>query len=247
MSNYIIKPKGIRKDHWPIVKQSISLMGKGISTRVELFKMLGISSGRSSNLLVSLTREELVETDVINLVGHLRIGLIRLTNKGKEYAQTFCGFNFNQDDTYSEWGHLLNVHQGADQTRHTATTLYFAYFARLCGWQVEIAPKTSTYGFDPDLVLTAGNTRIFFEVEMTERGFKGKNDKWHRKWARQRHEQHHIAVCTLTPKRKERYRKLCQANNWRGYLTDITTLRKQANAGELNGLNDLFEIVDPKK
>ncbi|MBI9047464.1 MAG: hypothetical protein JEZ06_23460 [Anaerolineaceae bacterium] len=243
----MLVPKGYRKDQWPKIIESVKLLGKGVSTRVELITTLGISkSGSRDRLIRKLISTDLVEYQVVDLIGKTKIGLIRLSEKGKEYAQTFCDFSFENDTTYSEWDHLLNFHQGADQPRHTAAILYFAYFARQCGWQVEVAPKVSIYGFDPDLVLIAGDSRIYFEIEIADWGFSSREDKWHRKWARQRHEQNHIAVCTLTPKRKERYRQLCLENKWRGYLTDITTLRKQANAGELNGLNDLFEVVDPR-
>ncbi|MBI9045808.1 MAG: hypothetical protein JEZ06_15055 [Anaerolineaceae bacterium] len=246
MIDYICRPEGIRKDQWPTVRNSLAILGRGTSTRVELFSEVGVSSGKADRLMGTLRRKQYIDEDVVQLVGSLRLGLVRLTDQGKQTARRYVYQDNYSIPVYSEWERLLDHHQGEYQPRHTSAILYMAYFARMCGWKVEIAPKSSLDGFDPDMLLSSGKSKIYFEFEMADRGFiKNRTDKWYRKWSRQRELQHHIAVCTLTSQRSERYKRLCQENNWRGFITDVTTLRKKAKAGKLQKLDDLYEIFNP--
>ncbi|MBI9047614.1 MAG: hypothetical protein JEZ06_24225 [Anaerolineaceae bacterium] len=248
MNEFVWKPNSIRKDQWPVVKKALEVMGKGISTQLELRRELDISTGRFSNLVKTLTREDLIVREIIPLLGRWNLALIRLSEKGKDITPTFCYEDLDDVNLYSEWEHMLKAHQADDQPKHTALTLYFAYFARMCGWTVNVVPNSPARDFYPDIQIVHDQTKYYFEIETGDRGFPSDpTDKWYKKWDKQLKHQKRIAMCTLTPGRLNRYRRMCETKYWSGFLTDLTTLRQKAKAGELQEFSDLFEMYSPPK
>lgn len=225
----------IRSDHWKRVSRALYCISVlGLSLQKEIAELAGFPfpSGTASDVFQTLVREQLVERSVIRFNSRWKVGLVRLSAIGKLTCTGWLGWTVVE----SEWERVLRLHQGNDQPRHTAALLSFAYQARKRGYQVIVLPEVENTLLVPDLKVMRGEEQLYVEVEMMDRGFGRKDRTWVRKWQNQFANQGYVAFCTITSSRRlkmtSELKKL-----WRGYATDLTTLRKQSNTAQ-----DLSEL-----
>ena len=144
----------------------------------------------------------------------MALRVARLTDLGREMCTSF-GWTVVQSD----WGRLIEHHQGEKQKEHTLAVIYFAMLARVRGWATQIAPDGDG-PVAPDLVVIGHGQKHLVEVELSARG----GQKQTRKWRNLAEAQGHVALCTPTAKVRERLVGDCKLAKLNGVATDLESL-----------------------
>ena len=95
--------------------------------------------------LSALPDYDLAYTTVQPIVLHQKIGLFRLTERGRTLAR-----KLGLEPIDNGWDTLVRTHQGEKQVKHAALLLYTDRLARECGWQTVLTPQVECVGFHPD-------------------------------------------------------------------------------------------------
>ncbi len=161
--------------------------------------------------------------------------IVELTDEGKR----FCSSK-GWEPVRSDYELLKEKHQGDEQLKHTGCILLFAMHARMRGWKVDLVPEVkdsvSMYGreYDPDALVTLGETRSYVEVESHWKA--SKIAKWKNAFLAQTF----VALCTITRQRRFTLEKEVAAeSSVRCVSTDLETLNKRLRDTPEN-LGDLF-------
>ena len=188
----------LRRDVWRRVARTVQVLARtGVSLQMELANLLAFWWGIQQNagslkrlLRVTLPSTGLVQKEVLQLIGHSRVALLRLTPRGEALSRVL-----GVEPVESEWARLLRLHQGARQPRHTAAVLTFAYYARWRGWRVSLLPDVA-HSSEPDVLIEQCTRRFYVEVELGHARLD--------KWRRQEDLQGFAALCALTLSRRRR-------------------------------------------
>ena len=197
--------------------------------RAEVEYRMGISGGSATRLFRTLERENFVTLRSIPLVGRWEYMLAELTEGGKILAEHVLGCGVRP----SEWQLLTEKHNAEEHQRHAFAILLFAYHARRRGWKAEVCPQVDNPLTAPDALVEKDGERVYVEVEVLrhpKRRKDGADNTWARKWRNQYQFQNLVAVCTLTPKRREGIVAYLKPR-WRGAAADILTLAKNPDCG----------------
>ena len=213
---------GFRSDVWPRVAAAIYLLATtGLSTQIEIRLAMarGLGANPGSGSLKNLLAEYLPRIGLVSvanglpLVRRARLNLIRLSDEGKELARML-----ETTPIESDWERMIRLHSAEQQLRHTVAVLYFAYQARLRGWQANVVPTLEGTTFEPDVLLLKDQDRVYVEVELG-------NEKL-RKWRAQGKYQGFTALCALTLESRYGLVTECKSLSLPGRATDIDTLIK---------------------
>ena len=96
------------------------------------------SSGSIRHFLPDLVRYDLAHITVQRIAGKQKIGLFRLTERGRTLARSL-----GVEPIENGWDTLVRTHQGETQVAHAALLLYTDRLARERGWLTELTPDES--------------------------------------------------------------------------------------------------------
>jgi len=222
-----------RQDRWLRMQAGLFVMARtGFGTAGEMFSLLGeyLNLPPESYALQRILREYLPQAGLAeySVLPFFRYGLActRLTSFGAALCHAL-----KWGVRESEWGRLIELHEGEKQGKHTAMILMFARQARLRGYRVNLLPEVvgAPNGFVPDVyVVDKKHRRAYVEVE---RGH-AKQDKWRSLAALQGF----VALVTLTPRHRQTLVEEVQELRLPGRATDLQTLLRAAQDGRLNWL-----------
>jgi hypothetical protein len=235
-----------RKDVWERLALAVQVIAEThYSTFQDIRNLLAEDSGLDPKVyhqLISkyLPRYGLAITDVIPTVNRSRLGLIRLTDKGKDLARALGVKLFDysgprvpgfQLGYASDWEDVIEHHQGEYQHQHTGLLLHFDLTVRQLGGETWLLPPVDDEYYKPDIRITFADSHedpIYVEVE--GRHHRGKWDKW-RNQARY---QDFVALCAKTPAIRQVLVRECRSAGVAGIATDLQTLLKNYHTGKVN-------------
>ncbi len=168
--------------------------------------------------LAALPRYDLAYLTVQPIVRQQKIGLFRLTERGRTLARAL-----GVEPVENGWDVLVRTHQGEAQIQHAALLLYTDRLARERDWLTELTPDESHQQFYPDLWLSMGEWSMYVEVESRWRARSNQWDKWR---AAQR-AQGFAAIVARTPAVRAKLVQGCRAAGVPGIATDLDTLRRR--------------------
>lgn len=222
-----MNPKTIRSDLWRKIEKAVAILAEGVSLRAEVEYRMGLYGGPAKRVFGTMLREQFITQQIYPVIGWHKYAVVTLTDIGREAARIFLSLQARP----SEWQLLAEKHSAEEYQRHALSVLVFAYHARRRGWKVQICPETASSLYLPDVLVEKDGERVYVEVEVLRHPRKrkdGADNTWVRKWINQHDFQKQVAVCTLTPKRREGIRAYLKPR-WRGMATDILTLATNPN------------------
>ena len=196
--------------HW--LGQVVNVLAASRSaTWVDLREQLGEPDGskRFKRLVQDyLPRSDLATSEVVRVFGRRHwLGLIRLTERGKDFARAQ-----GVEPVENDWERVIRLHQGEAQAEHAGLLLAFDLRARRRGWTTQVLPEVSPpiEGFAPDVWIERDSARLYVEVE----------GKYHHanaaKWQAARRAQGFAAIVARTPKDRARWSRTVGPAVWRG-------------------------------
>lgn len=195
------------------------------ATWVDLREQLGEPDGskRFKRLVQDyLPRAGLAVTEVARVFGRRHwLGLIRLTERGQDFAQAQ-----GVEPVENDWARVIRLHQGEAQAEHAGLLLAFDLRARRRGWTTQVLPEVSPpiEGFAPDLWIERDGMGLHVEVE----------GKYHHanaaKWQAARRAQGFAAIVARTPQARATLVEDCRASGVAGIATDFHRLYYQPTA-----------------
>lgn len=163
-----------------------------------------------------LPRTGLAVTEVAHVFGRRHwLGLIRLTERGKDFARAQ-----GVEPVENDWERIIRLHQGEAQATHAGLLLAFDLRARRRGWITQVLPEllTPSEGFAPDLWIERDGVGLYVEVE----------GKYHHanaaKWQAARRAQGFAAIVARTPSARATLVEDCRASGVAGIATDFQRL-----------------------
>lgn len=173
-------------------------------------------SGSIRHFLPDLIRYDLAHGTVQPISGKQKIGLFRLTERGRSLARSL-----GVEPVENGWDTLVRTHQGETQVTHAALLLYTDRLARERGWLTELTPDESQQQFYPDLWLSTGEWSMYVEVESR---WRARSHQWD-KWRAALRVQGFAAIVARTEAVRARLVQSCRAAGVPGVATDLETLR----------------------
>ena len=173
-------------------------------------------SGSIRHFLPYLIRYDLAHTTVQPISGKQKIGLFRLTKRGRTLARLL-----GVEPIENGWDTLVRTHQGETQMAHAALLLYTDRLARERGWLTELTPDESQQQFYPDLWISTGEWSMYVEVESR---WRARSHQWD-KWRAALRAQGFAAIVARTEAVRARLIQSCRAAGVPGVATDLETLR----------------------
>ena len=174
-------------------------MAVGREIEGELIR-LNVGPGLAKRAVNDLEAFGLVIKAAPKLYRSMKLTLVRLSEYGREFYSQWQ----RVEAAKSEWGRLIEEHDGERNERHTLGVLALAWQARRRGHQVKLLPGrmrgyTQVHTWvEPDLKISfPGLHDAWTPVEFETRP-RGKMDKWER-WSRN----NGFGVCTFTERQKE--------------------------------------------
>lgn len=168
------------------------------------------------DFLPDLVRYDLAHMTVQRITGKQKIGLFRLTERGRRLARAL-----GVEPVENGWDTLVRTHQGETQLAHAALLLYTDRLARERGWLTELTPDESHQLFYPDLWISTGEWSMYVEVESR---WRARSHQWD-KWRAALRAQGFAAIVARTEAVRARLIKGCRAAGVPGVATDLETLR----------------------
>jgi hypothetical protein len=198
-----------------------SLATTGVSTAQELFQY----KGHYEHLTLLCTRG-LVEKELIQVYGKIKISLVRLTPWGIDLCQR-KGWKVVEP----EWTFMSRLHPSeAGSQRHTAAVLWFAGLARYFDWKVELLPTGLDPFLRPDLLVKKDGLTVLGEVETKPRG---RFEKWRSLGQLAIRRDWKVGVCALSRPHRSRLVEECKQSRIQGLATDLQTLSENRSSKEL--------------
>lgn len=193
------------------------------ATWPDLREQLGLPADSSSfKKLMNdyLPRYDLAVTTVTKVFRKRnRLGLIRLTERGKTLAR-----RLGIEPVENHWERVIRRHQGEAQFDHTGLLLAVERQARRRGYATVLVPEVDREGFAPDLWIERDGLGFYVEVETAYR--RRKSEKWLAAWR----VQGHAAIVARTEHVLGRLTKDCQACGVPGIGTDVQRLYYEPDA-----------------
>jgi hypothetical protein len=192
------------------------------ATSLDVQEALGQRWNRSAqsssirDFLPDLVRYDLAQTTVQRIAGKQKIGLFRLTERGRTLARLL-----GVEPIENGWDTLVRTHQGETQLTHAALLLYTDRLARERGWLTELTPDESNLKFYPDLWISACEWSMYVEVESR---WRARSHQWD-KWRAALRAQGFAAIVARTAYVRSRLIQGCRAAGVPGVATDLETLR----------------------
>jgi hypothetical protein len=168
------------------------------------------------DFLPDLVRYDLAQTTVQRIAGKQKIGLFRLTERGRTLARLL-----GVEPIENGWDTLVHTHQGETQVTHAALLLYTDRLARERDWLTELTPDESHQKFYPDLWISTGEWSMYVEVESR---WRARSHQWD-KWRAALRAQGFAAIVARTIVVRARLVQGCRAAGVPGVATDLETLR----------------------
>ena len=168
------------------------------------------------DFLPDLVRFDLAHTTVQRIAGKQKIGLFRLTERGRALARAL-----DVEPVQNGWDTLVRTHQGEAQLAHAALLLYTDRLARERDWLTELTPNESHQQFYPDLWISTGESSVYVEVESRWRAHSHQWDKWRAALRAQGF----AAIVARTTAVRAKLVQSCRAAGVPGVATDLETLR----------------------
>lgn len=213
----------MRKDIQRRVNAAMAQIAAGLCLWVEIRERLELRGGSALRLRQTLERENLVQV-IRGKFGRFPYDILTLSDAGRAYAVEL-GLEVKPTD----WERLEREHDARNSPNHALAVLLFAWQARRRGWKAEVLPRFSRAYAKPDVLVTKDRQRVYVEVEVLRhprrRKANGENP-WLGKWVNQQDYQGRVAVCTLTPTRRDGIVRVLQDYGFTGLATDLMTLLK---------------------
>jgi hypothetical protein len=168
------------------------------------------------DFLPDLVRYDLAHSTVQRIAGKQKIGLFRLTERGRALARSL-----DVTPVENGWDTLVRTHQGETQVAHAALLLYTDRLARERGWLTELTPDESQQQFYPDLWISTGEWSMYVEVESR---WRARSHQWD-KWRAALRAQGFAAIVARTQAVRAKLIQSCRAAGVPGVATDLETLR----------------------
>jgi len=187
------------------------------------------------DFLPDLVRYDLAHSTVQRIAGKQKIGLFRLTERGRALARAL-----GVEPVENGWDTLVRTHQGEKQVRHAALLLYTERLARERGWLTELTPSAAHTGYYPDLWIGADG-RWAMDVEVEGRWW-AHSHHWD-KWRAVLRAQGFAAIVARTTAVRKRLVQSCRAAGVPGVATDLETLRLREESWWLEVWNAPFGSI----
>jgi hypothetical protein len=185
--------------------------------------------------LSALPDYDLAHMTVQPIVLHQKIGLFRLTERGRTLARAL-----GVEPLDNGWDTLVRTHQGEKQVRHAALLLYTDRLARERGWLTELTPSDAHAGYFPDLWINAADAWSM-DVEVEGRWW-AHSHHWD-KWRAVGRAQGFAAIVARTAAVRKRLVQSCRSAGVPGVATDLETLRLRDGPWWLEGWNAPFGSI----
>jgi hypothetical protein len=215
MTQELIPSFGYPEKPWKIL---FALATTGVSTAQELFQYKG-----HYGPVTSLCTTGLVEKELVQIYGKVKILLVKLTPRGADFCRQ-KGWKVVE----SEWTFMSRLHPSdTGSQKHTAAVLWFAGIARYFEWKVELLPKKLDPFLKPDLLMEKDGLTVLGEVETKPRG---RFEKWQSLGRLAAQHGWKVGVCALSRLHRSRLVEECKQSGIKGLATDLQTLSENRSS-----------------